>query len=178
MLSYSKKISLLLLAVFILTAIKGNYFAQASLWNTVRAWVTINPLGVEVSAPAKVALNEVFKVEAKIINKGKEKVENVKGEIHLPAGLVLLKKSPVQRIGALPGGKAKEISWRVKGQEKGSYIIVVSASGELMRELISAEGSKTIEVKEEGTGKIPPGRGYRSGVFKRFFGFFQKWFGD
>lgn len=181
--NYLKKISLFFLVVFILTAVffsgitekKGNYAAHASFWNTIKAWVTINPLDVDVSAPVEVEVNKVFKVDANIINKGREKIKNVKGEIHLPAGLTLLKKNPVQNAGVLSGSKEKKISFRVKGNEIGNYFIVVSVSGELKKELISAEDSTTVEVKKE---KTSTEQKHSSGFFKRFLGFFRKWFND
>jgi len=160
--SYSKKISLFLLAVFILTAIffsgiidkKETYFAQASFWNTIRAWITINPLSVDVSAPGEVKINKVFKVTAKIINKGEEKIENARGEIFLPVDkLVLLRKNPVQKIGVIPGKKEKKISWAVKGEEKGTHVITVSASGELKGQLVKAEDSTMVKVKLSLQGK-------------------------
>jgi len=179
--NYLKKIFLFFLVVFILTAVafsgitqkKEDYVAHASIWNTIKAWVTINPLDVDVSAPAEVEVNKVFKVNANIINKGKEKIKNVKGTIHLPAGLTLLNKNPVQNAGMLQGNKEKKISWRVKGTEKGNYIIAVSASGELKEELISVEDSTTIEVTENILGAEQ-----KAGFLKRFLGFFRKWFDD
>ena len=152
--SHSKKISTFLLAVLILTAIffsgiigkKENYWAQASLWDIIKAWVTINPLSVDVSAPEEVEINKVFKITAKAVNRGEERIENAKGEIFLPDELVLLKKDPVQKIGVIMGKKEKKISWTVKGKEIGNYFISVSASGELKGDLVSAEDSTMVKV--------------------------------
>ncbi len=170
--SYSKKISLFLLAVFILTAVFFSGFAQASFWDMIRAWVTINPLEVDVSAPKEAEINKVFKVEAKLINKGEEKIENAKSEIFLPSGLVLLKKDPVQRIGIIPGKKEKKASWSVKGEELGYYLISVKASGEIEGKELSKE-SITIKVKIKE--KPAPGERPRFNFFQNIFNFFQKW---
>ena len=155
MLNYFKKTTISLLAVFILTAIffsgiidkRETYFAQASFWNMIQAWVTINPLKINVSAPAEVEINKTFKVEAKLVNKGEEKIENARGEIFLSSELTLLKKNPVQKIGALPGKKEKKVSWAVKGEKEGNYVISVSASGELREQLVKAEDSTMVKVK-------------------------------
>ena len=63
---YSKKILLFLLAVFLLTTIFFSY-VQASFWDVIRAWVTINPLDVDLSAPVEVEIGKTFKVEAKAL---------------------------------------------------------------------------------------------------------------
>ncbi|PIR01588.1 MAG: hypothetical protein CO031_02005 [Candidatus Nealsonbacteria bacterium CG_4_9_14_0_2_um_filter_37_38] len=179
MLNHSKKISFFLLAVFVLTAIffsgiidkKETYFAQASFWDIIRAWVTINPLSVDISAPAQVEVDKLFKVETKLINNGEEKIENVKGEIFLPPALTLLKKDPIQEIGIIPPKKEKKIFWSVRGEKIGSYIISVLASGELKRQLVSAEDSTMVKVIK------PLPRGKTVKWFQNLFDFFQERFG-
>src|SRR3989338_10174394 len=169
MLSYSPKIHFFILAVFVLTAVFFPSSVQASFWDMIRAWVTVNPLAADVSAPVEVEVDKVFKVEAKIINKGGEKIENAKGEIFLPEGLVLLKKDPVQEIGIIPGKKTKKISWSVKGERLGYYFISVSASGELKGELISAE---SIAIKVSVVEKISPSQfEFLKEIFERWFRF-------
>jgi len=177
MLSRLKKTTLFFLAIFILVAgfcggtiNKKDYQARASLLDAIRAWVTINPLEVDVSVPAEVEINRVFKVMAEITNKGEEKIENAKGEIFLPGGLVLLKKNPVQKIGVIKGKKSKRISWTVRGIDPGNYAITISAVGELKGDLISAEDSTVVEVKE--SLKKPRSRRW----FQDFFDFFRGWF--
>ncbi len=171
--SCSKKISTFLLAVLILTAIFFSGSAQASLWDTIRAWVTINPLYVDVSTPEEVEVGKVFKVTAKIINKGEEKIENAKGEIFLPDELVLLKKDPVRKIGVIMGKKEKKISWSVKGEELGYYLISVKASGEIEGKELSKESSTiTVEIKE----KVAPGERAHFNFFQNLFDFLQGWF--
>jgi len=110
-------------------------------------------------------------VEAKAINKGEEKIENAKGEIHLSLGLVLLKKDPIQEIGVIPGKKEKKISWSVKGEEIGNYGISVKVSGELQgKELSKESGTIMVEIIE----KTVPGGRARFNLFQRFFDFFPR----
>jgi len=172
-----KKIPLFLLTVFILTAVffsgaldkRENYFAQASLWDVIKAWVIINPLSVEVSVPAEVEINKVFKVEAKAINKGEEKIENGKAEIFLPEGLSLLKKNPIQKIGAISPRKEKKIRWSIKGEEIGNYFISISVSGELRGQGISDEDSVMVKVIK------PFPKGKTLEWFQNIFNSLQEW---
>jgi len=182
MLNYSKKITIFLLAVFIGSAIfffgimgkKETYWVQASLWDTIRAWITINPLEVNVSAPKEVEVDKVFKVEAELINKGEKKIEDAKGEIFFPSGLVLLKKDPVQKIGVIMGKKEKKIFWSLREEEPGYYFISVKASGEIEGKELSKESNTiTVEIKE----KVAPREIVHFNFFQNLFDFFQKWFG-
>ncbi len=165
-----KKLSIFLLAVFLVTA-TGSYIAEASFLDIIRAFVTINPLALEVSAPSEVEINRVFKVEAKAINKGGVKIENAEGEIFLPVGLSLLGKSTVKKAGIIPGRKEKKISWSVKGENIGSHIVSVSISGELNGSAVSAQGNTLVVVQAKFS---PLGRPIN--FFQRFFNIFQIWF--
>ena len=176
-----KKISLFFLAILILIAgfcggiiDKKDYQARASLLDAIRAWVTINPLEVDVSVPVEVGKDRIFRVTAEVTNKGEEKIENAKGEIALPEeeGLVLLKKNPVQKIGAIACKKSKRISWTVRGTKEGNYVITVLANGELKGDLISAEDSAMIIVGNENFRSPPHPRKW----YQDFFDFFRGWF--
>lgn len=173
--------SLFFLAIFILIAgfcggiiiDKKDYQAQASLWDAIRAWVTINPLEVDVSAPTEAEIGKVFKVTAEATNKGEEKIENVQGEIFLPEGVEgidFLKKNSVQKMGVIQGKKSKKISWTVKGTGEGNYIFAVSVTGELKGDLVIAEDSSWVEIKES-VEKTKPQKWYQN-----IFDFFQGWF--
>ena len=179
MINYSKKNLTFLLAVFILTAIfssgildkRENYWAEASFWNTIKAWVTINPLSVKVAAPLDVQVNKVFKITAEVVNKGEEKINNTKGEIFLPReGIVFLKKNPVQKVGVIPPKKEKKVSWSVKGEKEGYYVISISVSGELQEQVFSAEDSIMVRVIKP----LPKGKTWE--LFQNLFDFFQEWF--
>lgn len=168
---FIKKFLPLSLTVFILIAIFFAGFAQASFWDIIKAWVTINPLEVNLSAPAEVEVDKVFKVEAKVINKGKEKIEKAKGEIFPHEGLLLLKKDSVKQIRVIPGKKEKKISWSVRGEKIGNYIITVSASGELKGGMVFAEDSIKVEVKESSKKPRP------INWLQNLLDFFRKWLG-
>jgi len=144
------------------------FFAQASFLDIIRALVTINPLELDVTAPTEAQINKVFKVEAKAINKGEDKIENAKAEIFLPSGLALLKKDSIQKMGIIQGKKDKKVSWSVKGEDIGVYIISVEVSGELRGEPLSADGTAKITLKEKSS---PPGRPFN--IFQGLFDFFQ-----
>lgn len=178
MTDYLKKYLLPILIISVLSFfifLGANYIGSnlASLSSIITAWVTINPLEVKVSAPAEVEIDKVFKVTAKITNKGEEKIEDVEGKIFLPEELALLKKDTVQEIGVIPGKKEKKIHWSVKGEEIGIFGISVKVFGELQGKEISKE-SDTIMV--EIIEKAAPGKKTRLNLFQRFFNLFQEWF--
>ena len=170
MLNYFKKIPFFLLTVFVLTALFFSDVVQASLWDVIRAWVTINPLVVDVSAPTEVEIDKVFQVTAKVENKGGEKIEEVEAEIFLLEELET-KKDKEQEIGTLPPYKEKTIFWPVKGEKVGNYVILVKVSGELKEKEVFAEGSTVVEIIE----KSLPGRG-RFDFFQEFFNFLRERF--
>ena len=176
-----KKMSLFLLTMAVLIASfcggiiidKKDYQAQASLWDAIRAWVTINPLEVSVSTPTEAEINKVFKVTAEVTNKGEEKIENARGEIFLSEkleGVDFLKKNSVQKIGVIQGKKSKKVSWTARGTEVGNYVITTLVTGELKGNLISAESSAIIEIKES-IEKPRPRKWYQN-----IFDFFRGWF--
>jgi hypothetical protein len=189
--SYAEKyISFFIFTVFFITVFffcgiankSGNSVVHASFLDTIKAFVTINPLAVEISAPSEVELGRVFSIEAKVINKGEVKIENINGEIFLPEGLSLRGRNAVQKIKVIQGGKEKKIFWQVAAEYSGNYIITVSAFGELKGNIITAAGSKvlTVEEKEDG-GKgndeiHPPRRRYY--ILENFFNFMRLWFGQ
>ncbi|MCH7756843.1 hypothetical protein IIC45_02035 [Patescibacteria group bacterium] len=142
--------------------------SHASFLDIIRAFVTINPLKVEVSAPAEVELNKVFKVDAKVINKGEVKIENLIGEIFLPPGLSLSGKSEIKTIRVVPAGREKKISWQVKGESIGNYVIAVFISGTVSGDAVSADGSKLVRVVKK---TPPPGR--LGSAFQSIFTFIQ-----
>lgn len=158
-----KNISIFLFTVFLIVTLffsgiaspDGNRAAHASFLDIIRAFVTINPLTVKVSAPSEVEIGNVFKVEAKVINKGKIKIEDIKVEIFLPTGLSLQGRNAVQMINVIQGKKERKIIWPMRGEDTGNYVITVSTSGELNGDSVSAQDSKVLTVKKKAP---PPGR--------------------
>jgi len=177
--SRSKNISSFFLVIFILIASfcggvvmnKRDCQAQSSLLDAIRAWVAINPLEIDVSAPSAVEINSVFKVTVEVTNKGEEKIENAKGEIFLPGGLVPLKKNPIQKIGVIQGKKSKKVSWTVKGVEEGSYFVAASVAGELKGDFVSIEGSTEMISVEKFSEKPQSQKWYQN-----IFNFIRGWF--
>lgn len=151
------------LAVVFFTSI-----AHASFLDIIRAFVTINPLEVKVSAPSKVEIGKVFKIEARIINKGEKRIENVQGEIFLPEKLVLLGGGPVKKAGIVAPGKEKKISWSVKAEKIDNYVISAQVSGILEGSSLSDEGSVVVEIIE----KVSPGKNRFFEFLQRIFSFF------
>ena len=147
------------------------FFAQASFLDIIRALVTINPLELDVTAPAEAQINRVFKVEAVATNKGKDTILNAEAEIFLPEGLSLLKNEPTQKMGVIRGKKDKKVSWSVRGEgieNVVNYIILVVVSGELRGDIVSADGTTKITLIEKPS---PPGRPFN--IFQGLFDFFQ-----
>ena len=144
------------------------FFAQASFLDIIRALVTINPLELDVTAPAEAQINRVFKVEAVATNKGKDTIENVTAQIFPPKGLVLLKSKLTQKMGVIQGMKEKKVSWSMRGEDIGVYVISVVVSGELRGEPLNADGTTKITLVEKSS---PPGRPFN--IFQGFFDFLQ-----
>ena len=169
--THRKKVPFLFTAVlfcFSIIFFLGASFAHASLFDFIRAFVTINPLVVEVTAPAEADLNRVFKVEANVINKGEVRIENVTGEIFLPAELTVSGKE-IKNIGIVPAGKEKKVSWSVKGGSIGEFfIITVSISGVVQGDVVTAEGTKLVAIVK----KAPPGR--RLDIIERVLNFLRR----
>lgn len=151
MTNLTQKILLTLFTVFILLgliAFKTNA-NQGFFSEVITALVTINPLKVSVSAPAQVKINRSFIVKAIVENKGRERVEGVKAQIFLPQGLELIKGEEEQKIGTLSPKSKRVILWFVKGKKAGYYIISVEAQGELRGNVLTAEDSAVVKVREE-----------------------------
>lgn len=154
--SVPKQMRKILFLIFIISVLSffifwGTNYTKinlASLIGIITARVTINPLEARVSVPAEVEINKVFKVEARAINKGEEKIENAEGEIFLPSDLILIQNDPIKEIGVISGGREKKISWQVRGEKKGGYIVSVKVTGELRGQIISAEDSVLVGIKE------------------------------
>lgn len=149
---HTKKVllSILIISALSFTLLFGIKYGGsdlASLFDVIVARVRINPLEVEVSPPAKVQIGKVFKIEARLINKGEEKIKDAEAEIFFDSGLTLIKKNSVQKIGVIRGKKEKKVSWSVRGEE-GSYIITVSGRGEIGGQAIFGDDTITVEIEE------------------------------
>lgn len=144
----------------------------ASFADIIRARVTINPLKVEVSAPEQGEQGRFFKVTAVATNRGTERIENVEAEIFLPEALAT-RKDTVQKVGSVRGKRTKTVSWQVRGEAIGVYIISVKVSGFLGQDIVEAADSAVVEIVEE----LPRGGRNNFGVFQNFLNFFRRMFG-
>lgn len=161
-----------LLILLILFCLLGQSRAFAD-GGSVTATVRINPLVVTVSVPSSVTVGEHFNVKVTIENHGESKIKRVVATIDLPDGLSLGKSKAEKIMGAIPPYKEKTVRWRVSAEKEGTYVILVSASGEdePTGTLLTAEGSTTIEVAEGSS--WGSGRAILSvilGIFKLLFG--------
>ena len=139
------------------------------------AIVRINPLVVTVSAPGFVSAGEHFNVKATIENRGEAKIKKAVAAIRFEPdeGLTLIGGNAEKTMGVVPPYKEKTARWRVSAQKRGTYVILVSASGEdePTGTLLTAEDSATVQVTESYPGG--PGRAILSfilGIFKLLFG--------
>ena len=141
--------------------------------------MTINPLALEVTAPSEAVIDEVFKVEARIRNKGEEKINNVQAEIIPPQGLVLVTKKQIQKAGAIPGQKDRKVQWRVKVEKSGNYVIAVSARGELRGQAVSTEATIMVPIIKKVVGLVNKEESgssqSSSGLWQGFLNFFRNW---
>ncbi len=170
---YTKRILLILslipiLLVFIFLGLDYSRNQLASLSSIIVARVTINPLEVNVSAPAEAETGKAFKVEARIINKGEKAIRNAKAEIFLSEGLSL-KRPPAQNLGVIRGKKEKIVSWQIRGEITGNYFITVKAAGRLGVGEINSEDSIMVKII---TGTSPRQNNFFE-FFQRFFDFIQ-----
>jgi len=160
--------------------------AEASFLDTIVALVAINPLHLAVSAPAEVKVGKKFKVETQVENRGEERISNVRVELFISKGLVLVRKNLVKDVGTIRGNGTKTVSWQLKGIETGNFGISARASGEVRGDVVSAEGDTIfVAIVEKSS---PGGPGPHSGsprsrgehFVQNFFAFFGgllgKWF--
>lgn len=156
---------------FFVTAGKERNVVYASLLDIFRSVSIFNSLDVRVSAPQKVEISRVFKIDANIINNGKEKINVTEGKIILPSGLSPLGRNVINNTGIISGENEKNISWSVIGDVVGSYVVSVSITGEKDGDDINAEGSTKIKVVEQKNV-----RGKSANIFLRFFSYLGELF--
>jgi hypothetical protein len=125
----------------------GTIHAAQGAEGTVTATVAANPLIVSVSAPEQVLVHESFWIEAQVRNTGDARMAKTVGTLHVPEGLTVMTKAE-RNIGAIQSQREKVVRWRVRGDEPGTYIILVVASGEYQGALIEAQSTVAVEVVE------------------------------
>lgn len=134
---------------------------RASFLDTIKAWVTINPLEVKVASAPREALPErPALIKGRIINQGEKEITNVQVQIFIPEWLTLVRGEWIQELETLAPRRDEVIFWSVKGEKTGNYIITVRASGTLGEETVVNEGSVLVKISERGpqansTGRTP-----------------------
>lgn len=84
-------------------------------------------LSVSVSASSTVPQGDTFRVRATITNTGSSSATGVQTTIFLPAGLST-ENSLIKTVGDIVAGDSETVSWRVRADNEGSYIIIVQVS--------------------------------------------------
>ena len=97
---------------------------------SLTATVSINPLGLELSAPSSVSQGDSFKLKAKIGNLGQSKLQKVEATIFINSGLIVRGKEE-KKAGTIKGESQKTATWQIKAQEAGHYLIIVDVSGKV-----------------------------------------------
>ncbi len=133
-----KKFTLPLVFVFFLS-FANHSFAQEG---TVSATVRPNPLEVIITASSTAIVGDWFEIKAEVSNQGDITIDKVSTTVNLPSGISIrgLKK----RLGNIPPGDMKAVTWLVRAKNPGVYIIQVEAKGKLLGEEISASDSANI----------------------------------
>ena len=108
----------------------------------VTVTVMPNPLKVTVSAPQNVSVRQWFTVSADVSNLGKETITQTVATLNVPAKLKVQHQR--RNLGNLAAHGTKTVTWQVKANASGSFIITAEASGKLLTETISSSDSTTI----------------------------------
>ena len=119
------------------------------------ATVSINPLFVTIIPPADAEISKPFSIDVKVENRGDAKIEELKARIYLPDGLFLVGKDAEKNAGVLHGEKEKTVSFRVRAEAVGSYIVSVSSVGMVAstNDMIYSDDTAVIEVRSQGQPK-------------------------
>ncbi len=109
---------------------------------TVSATVRPNPLEVIITSSSTAPVGEWFEVTAAVSNQGDIAVSKASATINLHSGIRVrgLKK----RLGDLAPGEKKAVTWLVRANKPGGYVIQVEASGKLGGEEIFASDTAII----------------------------------
>lgn len=113
--------------------------AQSGL---VVATVRPNPLEVSISAPSGVTVGQWFDVSADITNLGQDTITKTIATLNTPTEFQV--KGQRKKIGNLASHETKTVTWQVKANASGNFVITAEATGNLAGETISASDSTLI----------------------------------
>ena len=134
-----KTLGILAAGFLFVAASFSHVYAQSS---TVTATVRPNPLKVTISAPQNVSVRQWFTVSADVSNLGKETITQTVATLNVPAKLKVQHQR--RNLGNLAAHGTKIVTWQVKANVSGNFIITAEASGKLLTETISSSDSTTI----------------------------------
>lgn len=149
-----KKNKKIIKTLLVLPLVWGLFFSLvlnpvfASPTGTIMATVSINPLSLKIFAPSIVRQRRFFRVRARIGNLGQKEIEEVEVTISVPPGLEI-KGEEEKEIEEIEGGKEKRVSWRIKANKPGFYVIQVDARGIMAEteDLVTSSETATVEVR-------------------------------
>jgi hypothetical protein len=123
----------LVLILVVVTSLLTPLLPTPSLASTedvvVAATVSLSPLEVIISTPARVRVNTVFRVDAIVRNRGDSSINKAVAAIYLPKDVELVGSKPDTKLGTIQAHTYATAVWRVRALKKGNYAILVSASG-------------------------------------------------
>lgn len=126
------------------------FFAQESPVSaqtaSLVATVSVNPLTLDLFAPASVSQGDSFKLRVEIGNLGQSKIEKVKASIFIDSGLIVRGKEE-KKAGTIQGESQKTVAWRIKAVgDPTVYIIQVEVRGIVKETGGLATISRTVKV--------------------------------
>ena len=132
---------LIALPIFLvcLTMAASSTIAQTG---AVSATVRPNPLKVEITVPANVTVGQWFEISVDVSNLGVEAINRTVATLNTPKDVKV--KGKKKRLGNLGPGEVGVVTWQVKINNSGDFIIQVEATGKLLGEDISASDSAII----------------------------------
>jgi hypothetical protein len=92
----------------------------------VAVTVAVNPLEVDLAAPARVAAGERFRVEASVRNRSDARLRDLALELRFPDGCLDVNGAEVQRRGALQGDAGYGRRWWAVADGSCHYVVLVA----------------------------------------------------
>lgn len=135
-----KKLVILLIVLSFFLASVAASFAQTS---TLTATVRVNPLKVEfIAPPTSLIVGRWTDIDATVSNSGTQEVTKTIVTLNASPGIKIRGKR--KKVGNLFAGQTENLSWRIKANRQGEFVIQVEATGKLAGEDISVSDSTII----------------------------------
>ena len=135
-----KRFALILAGIALLLTLLPTGPAVASTREIeITATVTLSPLEVLASAPSRVLVGKVFRVDAIIRNRGDLKIKKAVASIYLPINVEIVGGHPKEDLGNIPAQKYTTVTWRLRALKEGNYVILISARGDYGGAIVTGE---------------------------------------